>query len=127
MRTIGIVLGAIILMGAQCESGDVCTPGETQSCVCPSGESGSQTCSYDGERWGGCQCGSTSVGSDAGPPPRSCTPRGAVILSCGCHGPAYEGQVRTATGCCSRQAVSQACYGVGYCAGGTLPWGNRCL
>lgn len=124
MRTISLVCAAFLLMGAECGSGDVCTPGETQYCVCPSGESGSQTCSYDGERWGGCQCGTTPP--DAGPD-RSCTLRGNVILSCGCHGAAYPGQVRTATGCCSGQAVSEPCYGIGYCYGGTLPWGNVCL
>ena len=116
---------SFLLMGFECGSdpNPVCDPGETQTCVCSNGETGSQNCSSSGERWTSCSC--RSVQPDAGT--RSCVPRGGVILSCGCHGPAFEGQIRTATGCCSRQAVStsQGCFG--YCAGGTIPWGNLCL
>ena len=115
---------AFLLMGFECGADPVvCDPGTTQTCTCPGGELGSQVCSSDGQRWGGCQCRSTAP--DAGT--RSCLPAGRVILGCGCHGPAYEGQIRTATGCCSRQAVSTAQGCFGYCAGGTLPWGNICL
>jgi len=127
---IGIVMAAALLMGVECSGGErVCDPGDTKTCVCPNGESGSQTCSYDGERWGGCTCSTTPPSVDAGttPPPPSCRPPGAVILSCGCWGPAYEGQIRTATGCCSGRAYSTAIGCSGYCAGSTIPWGNICL
>lgn len=128
MKTIWLIFGAVLLMGAECGSEEqVCDPGETQSCVCPNGDLGSQSCSSDGTRWRGCQCGDvTPPPPDAGPD-RTCRPSGAVILSCGCWGPAYEGQVRTATGCCSGRAYSTAVGCSGYCAGGTIPWGNICL
>ncbi len=45
----------------------VCTPGETQVCVCPSGASGSQSCAMDGTAFGECECGNdTSSGSTSG-------------------------------------------------------------
>lgn len=121
MRTLFFVLCAMLLMGAQCGGGEpVCEPGETRPCSCSNGETGAQTCSVDGMVWEECEC-DTMDDDD------NCLSRGQVVLGCGCHGPAYEGQVRTATKCCSNQAVStsQGCYG--YCAGGTVAWGNVCL
>ena len=35
----------------------VCTPGETQVCVCPGNTSGAQACNSDGNGWGVCACG----------------------------------------------------------------------
>lgn len=129
IRAVFFVLAATLLMGAQCGGEeDVCTPGETQTCVCPNGETGSQSCSYDGERWGGCTCSSTVMpGGDAGTPPSSCRGSGEVVLGCGCWGPAYEGQIRTAAGCCSGRAYSTAVGCYGYCSAGGVPWGNICL
>lgn len=128
MRTVFFILASALLMGVDCSGETVCSPGETQTCICPNGETGSQSCSYDGERWGGCSCGSsTTPRDDAGTPPASCRPSGAVVLGCGCWGPAYEGQIRTATGCCSGQAYSTAVGCYGYCTAGGVPWGNVCL
>ena len=33
-----------------------CTPGMSQSCMCPGGEIGTQLCSSDGVRWETCNC-----------------------------------------------------------------------
>ena len=35
----------------------ICDAGGTQTCVCPGGDPGAQTCSSDGSRWGDCECG----------------------------------------------------------------------
>lgn len=128
MTRLLLVFSVVLLMGFECSSEDACTPGETQTCSCYTGAQGSQTCSSSGQRWSSCMCSSVhNPPPDAGPPVRSCLPRGAVVLSCGCNGPAYEGQVRTATLCCSNQAISTAVGCYGYCSGGGYPWGNLCL
>ena len=126
MKIVYLVLTALLLLGVECSSNEVCDPGETQTCVCVTGDVGSQSCNSSGDRWGGCACGTTSPDAGA-PPPRSCARAGQVILNCGCWGPAYEGQVRTAAGCCSGRAYSTAVGCAGYCSAGGYPWGNICL
>jgi len=54
-------------------------------------------------------------------------PAGAIQLQCGCWGPAREGQTFNTTLCASGVAIAQPCYGVGFCSGGSLPWGRTCL
>lgn len=44
----------------------VCTPGETQRCLCPNLESGAQSCEADGLSWSDCAC---AAGGDTGPGP----------------------------------------------------------
>ncbi len=43
------------LTGCDDEPGRACTPGETQSCVCPGEVTGVQTCNPEGTGWGECQ------------------------------------------------------------------------
>jgi hypothetical protein len=50
------------------ESGDGdgnngCTPGETQTCDCPGGDTGVQTCSSDGRAFSQCECGGGGSGN----------------------------------------------------------------
>lgn len=44
--------------------GTVCTPGKTESCPCPGGGEGSQTCAADGAVYLPCECPDTTSGSD---------------------------------------------------------------
>lgn len=53
-----------------------CTPGVTQSCLCPGGGQGAQVCNADGSAWEACSCnapgpdtGSDDPQPDAGPEP----------------------------------------------------------
>lgn len=126
MKAFLTILTLFCIVG--CEPADrICDPGETQSCLCPTGDLGSQSCSDDGSRWRGCSCGTTPPPvSDAGVS-SSCRSSGQVVLSCGCWGPAYEGQIRTVAGCCSGRAYSTAVGCFGACTGGGVPWGNICL
>jgi hypothetical protein len=39
-----------------CSREQVCAPGATQKCVCPTGTDGAQSCSTDGARWETCAC-----------------------------------------------------------------------
>ena len=50
------------------DTSSACTPGATQSCVCPGGDQGGQECAADGDRWLTCICnaGSGGGGSDTG-------------------------------------------------------------
>lgn len=53
---------------------------------------------------------------------REMLPRsGAFIGQCGCHG-AVQAGVRPDNRCYSGYSYPQACYNVGYCQGGSLPW-----
>ncbi len=45
----------LILLSCQ-DAKLVCEPGETQICVCATGEAGAQTCDIDGESWDACAC-----------------------------------------------------------------------
>lgn len=46
--------------------GDACPPGETQTCTCDGGESGSQVCAPGGGGWGACDCGTGDDDDSAG-------------------------------------------------------------
>lgn len=130
MKLLPIMAIALLLMGAECSAADVCTPGETQSCLCPIGELGSQACSGDDSRWGGCFCGTTPPPmSDAGTtsPPRDCISPGQVVLTCGCWGYAYEGEIQSSNRCCSGRAFATAAGCYGSCSGDGYSWGNICL
>ncbi len=109
-----------------CSGGtQVCSPGETQACACAGGASGVQTCNSSGSGWGVCAgCPGTPPPSDAGTTMTMCRPSGVAVLTCGCWGPAVEGQVVAATGCCSGFAVQTRC--TGFCPGGDSSWGNIC-
>ncbi len=99
-----------------------CVPGETQVCSCAGGGTGVQTCNSSGSGWGAC------AGCSGGPPPSdggtTCRPPGVPVLVCGCWGPAVEGQIVSAGGCCSGFATQTRC--TGFCAGGGSSWGNIC-
>lgn len=45
--------------------GQVCEPGQTQSCTCPSGGRSAQACADDGEGWERCSCEDLAPASDA--------------------------------------------------------------
>lgn len=63
----GVLLAAAGCGGADTKGdgdGDECVPGRIQSCSCPGGRSGSQTCQSDGT-FGACSCGGTDAGVDA--------------------------------------------------------------
>jgi hypothetical protein len=51
---------------------EVCTPGETQACICTNGSTGAQSCAADGTQFGACTCapagtgGTTSTGGTSG-------------------------------------------------------------
>ncbi len=58
-----------LLAGFACtpESGSRCIPGETRSCVCPTGQMGAQSCLDDASGYGTCLC--VSATTDAGVSP----------------------------------------------------------
>lgn len=63
----GVLLGAAVLLpscggNGDTGGGDGCTPNETQTCACPGGGEGVQTCASDGRSFSACDCGSTNNG-----------------------------------------------------------------
>lgn len=112
-----------LLAGCPTPGPSACVPGETQACACAGGGTGVQTCSSSGSSWGACVGCSSSSSPDAGTS-TTCRPPGVPVLACGCWGPAVEGQVVRATGCCSGWAVQTRC--TGFCPGGGSSWGNVC-
>ena len=47
------IVGLIVLLSVGCYNpGGACLSGETQTCVCPGGRSGAQTCNSQGTGWG---------------------------------------------------------------------------
>jgi hypothetical protein len=60
-------LGLVALFsGCTVESkGDKCTPGEQQPCHCGN-DTGTQSCSADGQGWGSCDCGGAAGGAGSG-------------------------------------------------------------
>ena len=63
-----LVVFAVACVIAGCSDDEkVCSPGVTQTCVCPGDKSGAQTCEKDGKSWNKCEGCSTSAdgGTDA--------------------------------------------------------------
>lgn len=60
------------------------------------------------------------------PEPESRLQCGAVVVSCGCHGYVSPGARFQESACATGWAEAVPCYNMGYCSGGTLPWGLRC-
>jgi len=113
---------SLALSGCGNPSPSTCAPGETQECYCSGGGTGVQTCSSSGSSWGAC-VGCSSTGSpDAG----MCRPAGVSTLVCGCWGYAVDGQIVSATGCCSGFARQSLCGGSPPCPAGGYPWANVC-
>lgn len=53
----GLALLAVLLAAAvTCRAAPVCTPGQTQQCVCPDTTTGTQACRADGTGWESCDC-----------------------------------------------------------------------
>lgn len=106
----------------------VCSPGDTQRCVCSNGNDGTQSCAYNGERWNACQCSSTrppATSPDAGTSTGgSCITSGRLNVACGCWGYAYEGQTFSQNRCCSGVGVAVRC--TGWCADGSSSWAIAC-
>lgn len=50
-------------------AGDACVPGKTESCACPGGAEGVQSCNEDGTGFDACECGSTHSTSEGGGDP----------------------------------------------------------
>lgn len=79
---------AIALSACDADGGNnpICAPGTTQSCICPGGASGVQTCNSAGSGWDACVCSSPDTSTDTGVPdvapdtpadvPPECTPDG---------------------------------------------------
>ena len=63
---------------------------------------------------------------DPEPEPEPRLQCGAVVVPCGCHGYVNPGARFQERDCETGWAEAVPCYNVGYCAGGTLPWGLRC-
>jgi len=62
-----VALPALSSALAGCGGDQVCSPGATQECVCPTGKSAAQVCREDGSGWKSCRCSSSDTGpaSDA--------------------------------------------------------------
>ena len=62
-----LMMGLICLGMLACDESEssesVCTPGETQSCLCSGNEEGVQVCAEDGKSWGACE-GCTQADDD---------------------------------------------------------------
>ena len=53
---VALLTGAVFIAGCF-GVGEVCEPGEINTCPCGDGEEGVQTCGDSGDRWGSCECG----------------------------------------------------------------------
>lgn len=131
-------LTMILVLAACGESGGdggVCTPGTTQSCLCPGGGTGVQTCLSDGSGWGTCDCSGLDTSTDPDVPPDTspdtATDPGCVDATCNseCRDAGYAGGSCVAGSCqcnddCTEHSdcpdTSEVCYG-GEC---TSPWGR---
>jgi len=64
-----VLVLAIAMLFVGCAEGGAgehhCTPGETQTCVCPGGLEGAQVCQPSGDRWGACDCSAGDSDTDS--------------------------------------------------------------
>ena len=61
-----LVLGTLLYAcSTETVDGEVCSPGETRSCVGPGACEGGQQCESDGAAWGECDCGGMGASSGA--------------------------------------------------------------
>lgn len=51
---------------------------------------------------------------------------GQIVNPCGCHGYVQLGTVAYTSECASGRHQAVACYNMGYCSAGGVPWGSRC-
>lgn len=75
-----ILAMTIIFLTSGCDD-QTCSPGATQSCVCPGGGEGAQVCSDSGSRWGPCDCGTTDASTDT---TQEDTPGTDTTMDAGC-------------------------------------------
>ena len=70
---------SLLFVGCAAGGGSVCVPGTTQSCACPGGVSGVQTCNATGSGYGSCLMCPPAT-QDAGPP--ACVPNESRACPC---------------------------------------------
>ena len=87
-----LIFLTIVISGCGSESEEkICAPGETQSCTCTDGKSGSQACESSGNDWANCMCESNEItwdqflidmSNEICPKMRTCFGTDAIIPNC---------------------------------------------
>lgn len=128
MRLLRLVaFAAALACSLGCPQSAVCVAGKTETCACPDGTMGAQTCDATGSGFGACECSSAPSCTGAGAP--TCGSHGvctatATAASCACF-PGYAGascaacatgyQDNDGNGECTPSCASLTCTNGGVC------------